>query len=58
MEEEKVVYTNFQTPLFVKDVRTSLRATYLMLNDDTTVRLPDGILKTLKGLSLPDERMP
>lgn len=51
-------YTNFQTKLGVVDVRTTLRATYLMLNDGSTVRVSDEILEQLRRLSLAKERMP
>jgi len=53
-----MTYTNFQTTLYVTEVLTSLRSTYLRLNDGTTIKVADSILQQLKHLAPAKERMP
>lgn len=53
-----VVKTDFQTSVYVDDVRTTLRATYLILTDGSTVRVTDSMLKRLQGVGPAAERMP
>lgn len=50
--------TDFQTKLSVTEVRTSLRATYLILSDGSTARISDAVLEQLKNLPPTTGRTP